>query len=261
MRVYPDNVSTTYKINDVSKRSGFSAAALRYYEQIGLLPEPPRTEAGYRLYDDRTIDRLAFIARAKQLGCSLDEISDLAIAWDGGSCGPVQDRLRAVVTDKLASARQQIVELTTLSAELQRAAGALELHRPDGPCDDQCGCVSSPPDDSPSVPQAVSLTAKPTVADVPPIACTAGTGLRGQLDAWAALLTHASGRSAIDGGVRVELDGTTPLDELIRLTAAEHDCCRFFNFAITIDTRGVALEVRGPDEASPIVQSLFGAAS
>ena len=61
----------------VAHRSGFSAATLRYYEEIGLLPEASRTPAGYRLYDDRTLDRLAFISRAKQLGCSLDEITDL----------------------------------------------------------------------------------------------------------------------------------------------------------------------------------------
>ncbi|HEX2783708.1 MAG TPA: MerR family transcriptional regulator, partial [Ilumatobacteraceae bacterium] len=108
-------MTTAYRIKDIADRSGFTAATLRYYEGIGLLPESNRTPAGYRLYDDRTLDRLAFIARAKQLGCSLDEIAELTIAWDGGQCGPIQDRLREVVTDKLASARQQIVELMTLT--------------------------------------------------------------------------------------------------------------------------------------------------
>ena len=54
------------------------------------------------------------------------------------------------------------------------------------------------------------------------------------------------------------LDASTPLDELMRLVAAEQDCCQFFNFAITIDTRGVALEVRAPEDALPIVHSVFG---
>ncbi len=157
-------MTTGYKIKDVADRSGFSAATLRYYEQIGLLPEATRTSAGYRLYDDRTLDRLAFIARAKQVGCSLDEIADLTLAWDGGQCGPVQDRLRTVVIDKLAGAQQQIVELMILTAELQRAAASLELHRPDGPCDDQCGCVSDTAADSRLQPQAVALVGKPAVA-------------------------------------------------------------------------------------------------
>ena len=139
-------MSTSYKIKDVAQRSGFTAATLRYYEEIGLLPEVCRTPAGYRLYDERTLERLAFITRAKQLGCTLEEISDLTLAWEGGQCGPVQDRLRGVVVEKLASAQQRIVELMTLTGDLQRAAAALEQHRPNGPCDDQCGCLSDSAD-------------------------------------------------------------------------------------------------------------------
>ena len=59
--------------------------------------------------------------------------------------------------------------------------------------------------------------------------------------------------------VYVELDPTTPLDELTRLVAAEQNCCQFLRFAITVDTRGVALEVRGPDDALSIIEALFGA--
>lgn len=166
-------MTTEYKIKAVSDRSGFSTATLRYYEAIGLLPEATRTPAGYRLYDDRTLDRLAFIGRAKQIGCSLDEIADLTLAWDGGQCGPVQDRLRSVVAAKLASAQQQIVELTALTAELQRAAAILELHRPDGPCDDQCGCVSDTGVDPHRQPQMVSIVAKQAASDASaPIAST-----------------------------------------------------------------------------------------
>lgn len=84
-------MTTGLRIADVSRRSGFTPATLRYYEEIGLLPPPTRTDAGYRIYDERSVERLAFIARAKQLGCTLGEIADLTIAWDGGECGPVQD--------------------------------------------------------------------------------------------------------------------------------------------------------------------------
>ena len=57
-------MTTGLKIKEVADASGFTAATLRYYEQIGLLPEATRTPAGYRTYDRRTLDRLAFIARA-----------------------------------------------------------------------------------------------------------------------------------------------------------------------------------------------------
>ena len=70
-------MTTGLKIKQVAEASGFTTATLRYYEQIGLLPEASRTPAGYRMYDQRTLDRLSFIARAKQLGCTLDEIAGL----------------------------------------------------------------------------------------------------------------------------------------------------------------------------------------
>ncbi|HEX2783070.1 MAG TPA: MerR family transcriptional regulator [Ilumatobacteraceae bacterium] len=252
-------MTTAYRIKDIADRSGFTAATLRYYEGIGLLPESNRSPAGYRLYDDHTLDRLAFIARAKQLGCSLDEIADLTIAWDGGQCGPIQDRLREVVTDKLASARQQIVELMTLTSELQQAAATLELHRPDGPCDDLCGCVSEATVDTPESSQSVMFGRKERSTASPPIACTlASQSMRGRLDEWQALLAHATERGDVDEGVRVTFGSATPLDELIRLTTAEQDCCQFFNFTITVDTRGVALEVRAPADARDVLHGLFG---
>ena len=94
MNLYGDGVST-YTIGETAKRSGFSASALRFYEDIGLVDPTTRSEGGYRLYDDASLVRLAFIARAKQLGCSLEEVTDLVEIWDGqrwrefgACCGP-----------------------------------------------------------------------------------------------------------------------------------------------------------------------------
>lgn len=255
-------MSTGYQIKTVAERSGFSPATLRYYEEIGLLPQPERTAGGYRRYDDATLERLAFISRAKQLGCTLEEISDLAVAWSGGKCGPVQDRLRRVVADKLTGTHDQIAQLIALSRDLQRAAAALERHRPDGPCDERCGCVTgSAADGEAAMAQSVSLIADAGGAADTPIACTlGGDSLRGRVEDWQALLTHVVRREPIDGGVRAVFDRSVPVDELMGLAAAEQDCCQFFAFAITVDTRGVALEVTAPADALPIVESLFGAA-
>lgn len=137
------------RIKDVAERSGFSAATLRYYEGIGLLPPASRSGSGYRLYSGATLERLAFIARAKQLGCSLDEITALAAVWDGGECGPVQDRLHELVLEKLAATQRQIADLQVLARELENAASTLGDHRPAGPCDDRCGCVADAADPSP----------------------------------------------------------------------------------------------------------------
>lgn len=97
--------------------------------------------AGYRLYDDRSLAKLAFIARAKQLGCSLDEITDLVVAWDGDRCEPVQESLRIVVEVKIAETQDQIVEMVAFTIQLRDAAAVLNRHAPDGPCDADCGCT------------------------------------------------------------------------------------------------------------------------
>jgi hypothetical protein len=96
-------------------------------------------------------------------------------------------------------------------------------------------------------------------SDEAQIACTLGAeSLRGRLEDWQSLLTHAVDRREIDGGVRVEFEAGVPTDELIRLVAAEQACCQFFRFAITVDTRGIALEITAPPDARPVVESLFG---
>jgi len=135
-------VNGTYTIGQAAERSGFTASALRYYEGIGLVEPCTRTPSGYRLYDDSALSRLAFIARAKQLGCSLEEITDLVGIWDGQTCGPVQRRFHALVTDKLADTERQIVELTVLRDELRHAAAQLDAPPLDGPCSAECACLA-----------------------------------------------------------------------------------------------------------------------
>ena len=135
-------MTTTYTIGETAERSGFSASALRYYEGIGLVEPSTRTDSGYRLYDDEALARLSFIARAKRLGCSLEEITDLAGIWDGASCGPVQRRFHDLLTDKLAETSRQIAELEALQDQLRDAAGRLEGPAIDGPCSATCACTA-----------------------------------------------------------------------------------------------------------------------
>ncbi len=253
-KVYPDPMETGLKIAEVARRTGFAATTLRYYEDIGLVMPTERTPAGYRLYDEATVERLAFIARAKQLGCSLDEIADLVTAWDGGSCPPVQEHLRTFLESKIDESQTQAAELIALTAQLQRARRGLDHHTPDGPCDDACGCTT---DGAATV--AVTLTPGRSTA---PIACTLdGSQMPDRMVEWQAALSTVSTRSAIPGGVRLTFSTDVHLAEVARLAAAEQDCCRFFSFAITVDERGTALEVRAPDDARPLVEAVFGAAA
>lgn len=266
-------MGTTYRIADVAQRSGFTAATLRYYEDIGLMAPAGRSEAGYRLYDDISLERLRFIARAKQLGCTLEEVTDLATAWDGGECGPVQERLLTTVGAKVAEAHARIAELTTFAADLQRAAASLRTHRPDGPCDDACGCTGDivAPEVASAVPlvaKADATTATTSAADGPAIACTLDAGeMATRLDDWSALLAEKSdllqgvtARRPLDDGVRLEFGPNSDVAEIARLAAAEQGCCRFFRFALVIDDQGIALEVHAPPEATDVVAAAFGAA-
>ena len=74
-------------IGQLAKAGGVNAKLIRYYESIGVLPAAERTEAGYRLYDSRDIERLRFVRRARSLGFGMDEIRQLLSLW--------QDQTRA----------------------------------------------------------------------------------------------------------------------------------------------------------------------
>jgi DNA-binding transcriptional MerR regulator len=65
------------RIGEVAKRTGLTTKSIRYYELLGLLPEPQRTESGYRLYGQEDVEHLSFIQKAKRLGLSLADIRDI----------------------------------------------------------------------------------------------------------------------------------------------------------------------------------------
>lgn len=248
---------STYTIGQIAERTGFTTSALRFYEQRGLLEPVGRSEAGYRIYDDASLVRLGFIDRAKQLGCTLEEIADLAELWQADACGPVQARLHELVTAKITDARRRSGELLRFTAQLRTAAAHLGGDPIDGPCRAGCACMAAPPE------SAGSASAPLAPRQDPAIACTLPVGeMPDRLEAWQAVLAHATGRERTpDGGVRVSLDARVPLDELARLAAAEQGCCAFLALAITIDHRGIALEVHAPEAADDIVTAVFGSAA
>jgi MerR family copper efflux transcriptional regulator len=244
-----------YSISQTAQRTGFPPSTLRFYEQSGLV-NPDRTPSGYRSYDDHHLELLAFIGRAKGFGLSLEEITDVLSLLDQDRCAPVQDRLRDLVDAKILEAQDRIVELTAFTAELRQVSGSLGIHTPEGPCDDTCGCTSGGHDPGTSL--NVELTAKPN--DLPPIACTLAPDRVGdRLADWQATVAAAVDQHPIDGGVRFQFAATTDVAALAALAASEQDCCQFFTFTLTIDLTGVALDIIGPPDAQPVIQSLIGA--
>jgi Cu(I)-responsive transcriptional regulator len=97
--------------------SGVSAKMIRYYESIGLIPKTVRTEAGYRVYSENDVNTLGFIRRARDLGFSVEQISELVTLW--------RDRQRAS-TDVKRIALEHVEILERKARELQEMAATLK---------------------------------------------------------------------------------------------------------------------------------------
>jgi DNA-binding transcriptional MerR regulator len=231
---------STYTIGQTAERSGFSASSLRYYEGLGLIAPAERTASGYRLYDDRALSRLGFIARAKQLGCSLDEIADLVGVWDGERCGPVQKRLHDLVTEKLVESERQIEELTAFRDQLAHAATQLSSPAPDGPCSDECACMAL---DHATAPIVCTLTAGEVQE-------------RRQLLEW--LRANLSEVDRTEHGMLLHFPAGEGMEERLRHFArVEQQCCRFWGFAVDGGPDGTTLRWEAPPAADDVVEGLL----
>ena len=110
------------KIGELALEAGSSPETIRYYEQIGVLPVPPRTESNYRDYGPTHVARLSFIRHARSLGFELTDVRALLDLSDrpGQDCAGV-DR---ITTKHLRAVEEKIVQLEALRRELQRIVTA-----------------------------------------------------------------------------------------------------------------------------------------
>ncbi|MFD3188964.1 helix-turn-helix domain-containing protein [Sedimentitalea sp. HM32M-2] len=105
-------------IGTMAKRTGTKVQTIRYYEQIGLLPEPGRTAGGQRRYGSADLDRLAFVRHARQLGFSLDAIREL-LALSDHPDQPCSDA-DSIARRQLRHVDARIARLEALRGELRR---------------------------------------------------------------------------------------------------------------------------------------------
>ena len=105
-------------IGEAARQSGVKVPTIRYYEGIGLLTAPSRTEANRRLYDAADLRRLAFIRHARELGFEVDAIRTLLSLQDNPDqpCAAADPIARA----RLTEVERRIASLTALKAELER---------------------------------------------------------------------------------------------------------------------------------------------
>ncbi len=104
-------------IGDLSRKTGVKVPTIRYYEGIGLLPAPPRSEGNRRLYGAKAVDRLRFIRHARELGFEVEavrELLDLA-EQPQRSCAKVD----ALAREHLRTITSRIERLTALKAEVE----------------------------------------------------------------------------------------------------------------------------------------------
>lgn len=105
-------------IGSLAKKTGTKVQTIRYYEQIGLMPEPERTEGGQRRYCEADLDRLSFVRHARQLGFSLDAIRELLDLSDQPT-RPCHEA-DVIARQQLKQVEQRIARLHALRTELKR---------------------------------------------------------------------------------------------------------------------------------------------
>lgn len=110
----------TFGIGELARESGVGIETVRYYERSKLMPNPPRSEGGRRVYTEGHLKRLVFIRRCRQLGFSLEEIRGLLGLVDGReyTCGEVQ----ALTLGHAETVRRRIESLRRLEETLSRIA-------------------------------------------------------------------------------------------------------------------------------------------
>ena len=111
---------TKMLIGTVSTETGVSIETIRYYEKIGLLPAPRRSDCGYRIYDENHLKRLSFIRRSRELGFTIEEIKALLNLVDqkNFTCGDV----KTITMQNLENVRQKIADLKKLEKTLSSIA-------------------------------------------------------------------------------------------------------------------------------------------
>ena len=115
-------------ISELSRRTGCNIETIRYYERIGLLPPPRRTDSRFRRYDSEDVARLCFIRRARQFGLTLDKVrAFLRLAGTEGEAARAE--ARAIARAHVADIRAKVADLQATDQVLTEAIRECETGR------------------------------------------------------------------------------------------------------------------------------------
>ncbi|WP_188943272.1 MerR family transcriptional regulator [Nakamurella endophytica] len=228
------------RISDAAARSGVPATTLRYYEDVGLL-RPGRTPAGYRIYDERAVEQIRFIAAARRLRLPLEAIAELTQMWQSRPCRSVKQRLRPLIDQQLERLERDRAAVAEIDARLRSALHRLDtLPDRDTACAPTCAFLTEPaPEPGPEPEIACSLTP---------------TDHRDRLEHWTTTLADVPWTATPTGAVlQVPADRTAALASLI---VAEQQCCPFLSFRLTFTGPTTQLEITAPEHARTAVLDL-----
>ena len=117
-------------VSKLAQKAGTSPDTLRYYERIGLLPEPERSPSGYRLYGEAAAERVQFIKRAQRFGLRLEEIAELLRVRERGLC-PC-GHTRRLLERRMAELDREMETLARLRADVSRMVDELPTQEMEG---------------------------------------------------------------------------------------------------------------------------------
>lgn len=141
-------------IGRLAKLTGVPAKTIRYYEDVGVLPPPARTDTRYRCYSEVDVRRLQLVRRAKLLDIPLSEIRELVEWADTRSCDDFQQRFHEAVQRKMEHVDETIAELHKLQDDLVHIEAHLTVPPMQGEHDhpmvacspETCTCLGNSPD-------------------------------------------------------------------------------------------------------------------
>lgn len=112
------NSDERFSIGELSKATGVKVVTIRYYEQVKVMPAPPRTAGNYRIYGREHLERLQFVRRCRDLGFTLDQVRDLlrlSVQWRMRCSGIDQ-----ITENHLKQIGAKIADLRSLASQLRR---------------------------------------------------------------------------------------------------------------------------------------------
>jgi len=219
------------QVSELAQRSGLAPSTVRFYERIGLVSPARRAPNGYREFDPSALEELAFINRAKGIGMSLEEISELVASWPKGECRLLQARLRGFLSERIDQVRRQRLGLADFERQLARVLSRLSARDPGRePCGKGCGCEGD-----------LDLVENPTTWG-----CTLRPAeLSTRIHDWQDIAQSAVSRERTSGSVRLTF--TIEDDLLTRLTELcqnEIECCPHLQFTLDISAGTLSLVIQ-----------------